>query len=70
MSDSTAALQAKLTHLERHVDQQDAEFYRLSQRVDALGKVVEAQRARIDSLSTDGDFGQGSMPADEKPPHY
>ncbi len=64
--DPIIALQAKLTHLERHVEEQDAEQYRLAQKVEQLTKLVQRQEEKIKSLDASG----GSMPADEKPPHY
>ena len=68
-SESITELQTKLAYLERHINEQDAEFYRLAQRVDALGKLVQVQKAQISALSSGGS-GAEDMPADEKPPHY
>lgn len=59
-------LQRKLTHLERHVEEQDAEQYRLAQKVEKLTQLVQRQNEKIKSL----EGAEGSMPADEKPPHY
>ena len=72
MSDleSISELQMKLTYLERHISEQDAEFYRLAQRVDALTKLVTSQKSQLDALSGSSAGGGGDMPADEKPPHY
>lgn len=59
-------LQRKLTHLERHVEEQDAEQYRLAQKVEKLTQLVQRQNEKIKSL----EGAEGAMPADEKPPHY
>ena len=63
-------LQSKIAHLERHIAEQDAEFYQLAKRVDALSQLVQMQKAQINALSSGGVAGAGDMPADEKPPHY
>ena len=34
-AESITELQSQLTHLERHIAEQDAEFYQLAKRVDA-----------------------------------
>jgi uncharacterized coiled-coil protein SlyX len=72
MSDveSITELQTKLAHLERHINDQDAEFYRMAQRVDSLSKMVQLQKGQINALSAGGSSGADEMPADEKPPHY
>lgn len=64
--DPIIALQAKLTHLERHVEEQDAEQYKLARKVEQLNKRILLQEEKIKSLDGSGE----SMPADEKPPHY
>lgn len=64
--DPIIALQQQLTHLERHVEEQDAEHYRLVQKIDRLTKLVQRQEEKIKSL----EGSEGAMPADEKPPHY
>jgi uncharacterized coiled-coil protein SlyX len=63
-------LQTKLTYLERHISEQDAEFYRLSQRVDYLNKLLQLQQVQLRAISSGGSSGVDEMPADEKPPHY
>lgn len=60
-------LQEMITRLEQHVEEQDLQMYRLSQRVEELGKVFEQQRKQLVSLA--GKSG-GDLPPDEKPPHY
>ncbi len=69
-TESIIALQTQLTHVEQHIAEQDAEFYQLAKRVDALGQLVQLQKAQINALSSGGVAGAGDMPADEKPPHY
>jgi uncharacterized coiled-coil protein SlyX len=64
--DPIIALERKLTHLERHVEEQDSEQFRLAQKVAQLTKLVQRQDEKIQSLLG----SEGSMPADEKPPHY
>lgn len=69
-AESIIALQSQLAHMERHTAEQDAEFYQLAKRVDALSQLVQLQKAQISALSSGGVAGAGDMPADEKPPHY
>jgi septal ring factor EnvC (AmiA/AmiB activator) len=68
--DPIAELQSKLAHLERHIAEQDAEFYQLAKRLDALNKLVKQQKAQIEAVASGGAAGAGDMPANEKPPHY
>lgn len=69
-TESITELQSQLAHLERHVSEQDAEFYQLAKRVDALTQLVQVQKAQLSALSSGGVAGAGDMPANEKPPHY
>jgi hypothetical protein len=69
-TESITELQSQLTYLERHIAEQDAEFYQLAKRVDALSQLVQMQKAQINALSSGGVAGAGDMPANEKPPHY
>ena len=64
--DPIIELHQKLTHLERHVEEQDAEQFRLVQKVNQLGQLVQRQAEKIKSL----EGSSGAMPPDEKPPHY
>ncbi|CAI8260103.1 MAG: Uncharacterised protein [Opitutia bacterium UBA7350] len=59
-------LQQKLTHLERHVEAQDAEQFHLVQKVNQLSQLVQHQIEKIKALEGSDD----SIPMDEKPPHY
>jgi len=69
-ADSISELQSQLTHLERHIAEQDAEFYQLVKRLDALSQLVQLQKTQINTLSSGGQAGAEEMPANEKPPHY
>ena len=69
-TESITELQSQLAHLERHVTEQDAEFYQLAKRLDALSQLVQRQQAQLSALSSGGVAGAGDMPANEKPPHY
>jgi uncharacterized coiled-coil protein SlyX len=69
-SELITQLQSQLAHLERHVLEQDTEFYQLAKRVDALNKLVQLQRAQLSALASETVPGAGDMPANEKPPHY
>jgi len=69
-SETIRELQTQLAWMERHVTEQDAEMYRLSQRVDALAKKLEEYKAQLDALGARGASGAVEIPADEKPPHY
>ncbi len=62
------ALQTRIAYLEKHIEEQDAEIYQLTRRVDALVKAVKEQKGQLAALAESG--GQGGSPADEKPPHY
>lgn len=61
-------LQTQVAHLQRHVEEQDAEMYKLSMRLDRLMKKLAEQETQIKALSERS--GGGDMPANEKPPHY
>lgn len=63
-------LETRITKLEQHVTEQDAEIYRLSRKVDALVKVAQDQKAQLVALAESGSGGMDAMPANEKPPHY
>ena len=69
-TESITELQSQLAHLERHITEQDREFYQLAKRVDALSQLVQMQKAQINALSSGGVAGADDMPANEKPPHY
>jgi uncharacterized coiled-coil protein SlyX len=64
--DPIISLQSRITHLERHLEQQDAEHYHMAKKLEQLTQLVRQQEEKIKSFSD----SSGSMPADEKPPHY
>ena len=61
-------LQTQIAHLQRHVEEQDAEMYKLTTRLDRLMKKLSEQELQLKALSERS--GGGDMPANEKPPHY
>jgi uncharacterized coiled-coil protein SlyX len=65
---SIEALEERLNKIEQHVAEQDTEIYRLSKRVDVLLTAFQTQKLQLEALAEGG--AGGSMPADEKPPHY
>ena len=67
-SEQIVDLQSQVAHLQRHIEAQDAEMYKLSLRVDKLAKILKQQDEQIKALNERS--GGGEMPADEKPPHY
>lgn len=67
-ADEVFETRQKLDLLERHVAEQDAEIWRLTQRVDQLTKFLRQQSEQLQELS--GRTGGDIAPADEKPPHY
>lgn len=67
-SDKAITVHDKLALLERHVEQQDAEIWRLTQRVDQLTVYLRQQQAALEEIS--GRTGGEIAPANEKPPHY
>ena len=69
-SDLIEDLQSRITLLEKHVTEQDAEIYKLSKRIDSLVKVAKEQKAQLAAVAELNSQSAGDMPADEKPPHY
>jgi phage shock protein A len=69
-AESIIALQSQVTHLERHITEQDAEFYRLTKRMDTLSQLIQVQKAQMNALISGGSGDASEMPANEKPPHY
>ena len=60
------SLQERITFLEKHVTEQDAEMYQQAKRIDALQLTIKKLELKLSALEDGG----GDMPADEKPPHY
>lgn len=63
------SVEEKLTHLEKHVAEQDVEIYRLRRQLDDASKAVSKLSERVKELEGGGSDGIGP-PADERPPHY
>lgn len=68
--ESIEQLQTRVTFLEKHVVEQDAEMYQLSKRIDILVKVARDQKAQLAAVAELNSQSADDMPADEKPPHY
>ena len=64
MEQRIVTLEIKLSFLEETLDT-------LNEVILAQGKELEAQRKKLERLEQpQGDAGQESAPADERPPHY
>lgn len=70
MALSAEELESRIAHLEKHVEEQDAEIYQLTKRIDNLVKVAKAQKEQLAAVAELNSQSAGDMPADEKPPHY
>tara|TARA_B110000003_G_scaffold201336_1_gene200004 strand:- start:228 stop:437 length:210 start_codon:yes stop_codon:yes gene_type:complete len=61
------SLEHRIDQLNKHIQTQDQELYRMQRQVEQVLQVVELQKLRLEQavsqLPTDA-------PADEKPPHY
>jgi len=61
------SLEHRIDLLNKHIQAQDQELYRMQRQVEQVLQVVELQKLRLEQavsqLPTDA-------PADEKPPHY
>lgn len=66
--DEIKSLQERIAHLEKHIEEQDAEVYQQSKRIDSLVREIKKYESRFEALEQSS--GSGSIPADEKPPHY
>lgn len=65
--ESIIELQTQLAHLQRHVEEQDAEIYKLATRVEQLMELLQRQNLQLQAMNARGGDG---LPAHEKPPHY
>lgn len=63
-------LESRIAHLQKHVEEQDAEIFQLSKRIDTLVKVAKEQKAQLAAVAELNSSNTNDMPADEKPPHY
>ena len=66
--DSTIELQSQIAHLQRHIENQDAEIYKFSKRIDRMDQLLKLQSDQIKSLSERGVDSTSSNI--ERPPHY
>ena len=64
------ALQSRIAHLEKHIEEQDAEIYRLARRVESLVQAFQKQKAQLNELTESETGARAGSPGDEKPPHY
>jgi uncharacterized coiled-coil protein SlyX len=69
-SETKQSLETRITFLEKHVAEQDAEMYQMSKRIDTLIKVAKEHKAQLAAVAELNSQSAGDMPADEKPPHY
>lgn len=72
MADQNSArpLEEKLARLERHIVEQDAEMFRMSQAIDKLVKRCEKLEGRLAESGNDSPVDPSRTPADDIPPHY
>lgn len=59
-------LEAKISFLERHIEEQDRVVLNLQNRVDSLGKDIK----KFGEIANGLKEGSGVAEADERPPHY
>lgn len=57
-------LESRIAHLERHLEQQDREMFKQSERLALLTRELTALKGRFEN------HGESGLPAQEKPPHY
>ncbi|MEC8405322.1 MAG: SlyX family protein [Verrucomicrobiota bacterium] len=61
-------LQSQIAHLQRHIENQDAEIYKFAKRIDRIDQLLKLQSDQIKSLS---ERGINSFSSNiERPPHY
>jgi uncharacterized coiled-coil protein SlyX len=65
---STIELQSQIAHLQRHIENQDAEIYKFAKRIDRMDQLLKLQSDQIKSLSERG--VDSSSSSSELPPHY
>ena len=66
--ESTIELQSQIAHLQRHIENQDAEIYKFAKRLDRMDQLLKLQSDQIKSLSERGvDSFSSNI---ERPPHY
>jgi len=60
-------LESKITYLERHIEEQDTEIWRLTQRVEKLASLLKQQAKQLEALNERMTGGSEEEPP---PPHY
>ena len=66
--ESTIELQSLIAHLQRHIENQDAEIHKFTKRIDRMDQLLKQQSDQIKSLSERGvDSFSSNI---ERPPHY
>lgn len=63
-ADRIRELEEKIAFLEKHTGEQDRVMLEMGDRIASLEKRLQSLRDRFERGP------EGSMPADEKPPHY
>ena len=63
-------LESRIAYLDKHVQEQDSEILRLSQRIDTIIKISKEQKAQMSAILELISGNSSDMPSDEKPPHY
>ncbi len=60
----------KLSQLNKHIAEQDAEMFRQSKLLDNLAGRLEKLEGRVDSGGMDSPIDAERNPLEERPPHY
>lgn len=61
------SLEHRIDQLNKHIQTQDQELYRLQRQVEQVEQVLELQKRRLEQAVSQLPT---NAPADEKPPHY
>jgi len=61
------ALESAIITMQRHLEQQDLEMYRMSQRMEELQQQLELQKQFLRCLTENE---EPAPPHDTRPPHY
>ena len=70
MAVSNEELETRIAYLEKHIEEQDAEIFQLTKRIDNLVKVAKEQKDQLAAVAELSSQSAGELPADENPPHY
>ncbi len=66
MEDTIRQLQERITHLQRHIEQQDRAFLELSLEVSKLATRLARAESKVQQIGE----SEPGPPADERPPHW